>query len=220
MNTIQQLPSLVLRTIINGLDTVAAESACSTASVFYHNQQQQQEEEEQERESTINYIDKVTELVHKIDDHAMFWSCVILYHDQKTENNSYCTDGKSNGSISVRGTLPAPPYYPHYNIDKHKIDNDIEIEDEESDITGPFPFQYHRNTSDGTQATINASLGYISPNILRSRVVKQKRLPTIDLVPSNQYPNNRLLRAVRYILLTEGGKCFKHTNEYVQLVNE
>lgn len=218
INTIQQLPFLVLRTIINGLDTVAAEAACSTKNVFYHNQQQQQEEEEPDKESSINDIDKITELVHKIVDHTMFWSCVILYHDQNTKN--YCTDRKSNGSNSVRGALPAPPYYPHYNIDKHKIDNCIESEDEEADITGPFPFQYQRNTNDSTQATINVSLGYISPNVLRCRVVKQQRLPTIDLVPSYQYPNNPLLRAVRYILLTEGGKCFKHTNEYVQLVNE
>lgn len=119
-------------------------------------------------------------LINAIADHPEIWSRVILYRN--------CSD---DGTISVRGALPAPPYFKQRK----------EIEDEDSLLSGPFPFQYKRKIigSKGAQEdviTIQVSLGYISPGVLYHGI------PSIDFVPSNQCPD-QLTRSIRHVMLLQ-----------------
>jgi hypothetical protein len=145
-------------------------------------------------------------LVNAIADHPMLWSRVVLYR---------CRNG------TVRGTIPSPPYLPHViasipamsvnnsnndsspnNSHRSTVNTSTDcMDDMEADCTGPFPFRYHHPMLDNR--AIDLSLLYVSPEgvtKMKEASLQQGRnyLPTIDIVPSYQYPNDCHMRTLRY----------------------
>ena len=128
------------------------------------------------------------DLVNAIADHPMVWSRIVLYRSATT----------------ICGTLLPPPYLPHIPLnDELPTATDDNVDD--ADCTGPFTFQYHFKEQE-PQRTIDVSLLYVSPEGVTKMIEIQSTtdamyVPTIDLVPRYQYPNQPTLRIVRYVVL-------------------
>lgn len=125
-------------------------------------------ETEQEIEDRETLLDAIYE--------PRTWSRVILFR---------------SSSGTVRGALPAPPYYPQVSLESSS-----DLDTKEADLTGPFPFQYHLPKSG---RVVDTSLAYLSPDV---EAGASPSLPTMNLVPKYSCPNT-LTRSVRYAALLQ-----------------
>jgi Tubulin-tyrosine ligase family len=137
------------------------------------------------RGASVNFYQK-THLVDAVADHPLFWSRIVLYR---------CVDG------TVRGAMPSPPFLPQLAISTSNASG-LVVDNIDADCMGPFPFRYRHPI---LNHSIDLSLLYVSRagifQMQEALMEGKSFLPTIDLVPYYQYPNDSRLRTVRYAAL-------------------
>ena len=131
------------------------------------------------------------DLINAIADHPMVWTRIVLYRSSTPSSTTTTT---------ICGALLPPPYLPHVSLNHLPAQTTTGNDDciDEADCTGPFTFQYQWDALEHHES-IDVSLLYISSEGVHKMIQTPSPntnhdntmiyLPTIDLVPSYQYPN-------------------------------
>jgi hypothetical protein len=191
-NSLSKLTLRTLHAIHLGLKSIG--ELIDTVDHFYNQEEESNLTPEERKHHSII-------LMNQICDSPYLWTRIILYRAH-TQNGS-----------TVRGALPAPPYWSQVLIHNEMDDYT------EADLSGPFPFLYHYSLADKLDTdspTIDCSMVYINPN----RIPWKNGFPTMDFVPPYSVPN-RQLRCIRYaaLLIDENGGVPSFAIEAVKAIH-